>query len=224
MFTDIILAFDTYRLAICMPRPFWWACRCVRGSLKYHLILQVSKRLNLDIWEEMSPRQSNEYGRGLWFFTSAAADFMTCIKFGRVGTVVWAVALSAPPGVTFARDMVGLSTAWCVWHVTSPSRRAARLRRLSSMRQVPVGKWHHLAVKLCKRGVWVGASVRVERLFQPPWDIVRNGFARESQNVSDCAIIWKRLATMLIRLGASSCGHVTNDILEFLSNLASGKW
>ena len=61
-------------------------------------------------------------------------------------------------GGHYAHDVVGSSTTGCVPHVTSPYCHAARIRWLSSMWQVWVGKWHHLAVKLCERGIWIWAD------------------------------------------------------------------
>ena len=54
------------------------------------------------------------------------------------------------------------------------------------MRRVPVGKEYHLAVRLCEGYVWVWENIWVECLVRPPWSLVQNGVAQESQNVSDC--------------------------------------
>ena len=97
MLVGMILAFNTYRWAFFMPRLLGWACACVRGLLEHHLILQVVVRLKSDIDGRSKMGMASDLFQSL---TSATAGFVACIDLGRVGTVIWTVALLPFPGVT----------------------------------------------------------------------------------------------------------------------------
>ena len=72
---------------------------------------------------------------------SAVAVFVACIDLGRVGTVIWTLALPPCTGVTMR-----VTRSIIQGHMTSPTRRVIKGEWSLYVRRVPVGRGYRLVL------------------------------------------------------------------------------